>query len=264
MTKTICFVAAPRTGTNHFCNILKNYTEINSHFEIFHKLGAMGLSDDDVASVSKDFQKNFAGREDPALVASIKLQPGRFVESLQRRTQDLNKSVLSFKVFPGQLPDELFLNEILLREDVVPIFILRRLIDSYISTEKAKKLKSWHTTDTTDQKISLRADEFLAWRREVCEWYQGVEGVLRREEKLYSSIIYENDINNVLHNTLEAFRISLKPLGMDLTPVKEVELDGLQKQDNELIFQNKVANWEEFSADLKALGVYHEAIGYAI
>ena len=60
MIKKICLITVARSGSNWFCNAVKNIDGIKGYYELFHPLQPYGLSNNDIEYLSKIHRDQFS------------------------------------------------------------------------------------------------------------------------------------------------------------------------------------------------------------
>ena len=83
---TICLIAAPRTGTNHLCEVLRNFPDLASYLEVFENDGAHGTDPDSWPLLRRLTGVDFATHRDPRLIAFAHEQPGAWLDALEQIT----------------------------------------------------------------------------------------------------------------------------------------------------------------------------------
>ena len=97
--------------------------------------------------------KTFVNDVDPTLVTFVRSNPGALLKAL--RDTDDGQSINSFKLFPGHLPFDKIQTQIVSREHIHFVFVLRRPIDSFISNVKASMIGRYVGVDTTNLRVKL-------------------------------------------------------------------------------------------------------------
>ncbi len=261
---TICIISIPRTGTNHLCALLRNLPDVNAYYEVFNRSGLHGLGKPEVERLSGHFQENYSDHTDQNLVEKAKIEPGAIIDALNAHTESLGRQITVLKIFPKQLDHEILRDQVFLRANTYFIIVLRRAIDSFVSYMKARAIQTWHNTDTTNVKINANIDEYVTWHDSAHNWYSRIEAELRNNSIPYNIITYETAINVPNQRALHVFRLSLRPLGLNLDPARDLKNRGLAKQDQSQSLDQKIENWSEFKDQLAERRLLKGAMGYLL
>ena len=258
---TICFISIPRTGSNHLCASINNFSEVHSTREIFNPAGSFGLSKKDIEYINSKFSKRFKSLKDKELITFFRDNPIDVIEALEESALTQGKHVFSFKLFPNQLKDEDVI-KLLNKKNIQFVFILRRCIDSYISLRKAQAKQVWHSESTTGELIDVTYTDFERWYSEMSKWYTSCEEQLISNSRNFSYILYEKDIDCSQLDLLNSFRLYTRPLGISLNRVDKAQRKGLQKQDKANKIAEKISNWDSFKAELHENNRFFDALNY--
>lgn len=249
----ICFIAIPRTGTNHLGRVVSGFANIRSQYELFHTQAAYTLNRAEVEAVSKAAGATFRNYEDPALVDFARSKPGAFLDAVAA-ANDTTCAAVSYKVFPQHLDDALLRDEVLARPDTGVVIVRRRLLASFLSLRKAEEVNEYIDVDTTGVKVTLKASAYSDWRAGVLDWYDRVEALLAAVGKTPERLSYEDEIDTDPYTLAGLLVEKFGRLGVATTR-DHGETPALEKQDKSKSLQDSVANWDEFERELSALDV---------
>jgi hypothetical protein len=246
MLQELCIIAVPRTGTNQVVALLANCKKIKSRGEIFHPKFSEGLSAEEVRLLGRAARQNFVGNDDPNLRSFVRRDPGVLLNVL--RDADGGNCVNSFKLFPGHLTIDKFKGDILPRERISFLFVLRRPIDSFISSAKAEITGKYFGIDTTGLRVRLDPAAFERRIRQWRNWYEKTSEMIIESGRQYNTLIYETDIACTIDQCFEKIReatiaCGISPYAFEPPPRT---LSGLDRQDRRSVYRKKVANWDEF------------------
>ena len=158
------------------------------------------------------------------------------------------------------------------------IFLQRKNIDIYISHLKSRtyisSLKSgssyiWHASDTTEIKPKANAEEFRRLINQYSIFYNRCYSAVMNSHQHATIINYEDWANEPDHKQLEKikFILSLNKTKFFKLPSEEYvdfpsqkkSLKHLNKeivrQDNNLLWEEKISNYSEFICECKKLGI---------
>jgi hypothetical protein len=250
----LCVLGSPRTGTNHIAKLLANSKKIKSRTEIFHPAGAYGLLDKEVNRLADLANVRFTGSLDPHLVSYARTHPASLLDILDDPAQ--GHILMSFKIFPGHIPLDLFRTALLPRTNIHFVFVQRRPLDIYISDVKANLIGKYHNVDTTGIQVRLDAQAFIEKTQFFRNWYLEMGKEISGTGKKYGIINYEDHINcpieqSYMHIRDEAVEAGVDPLAF--APVPKV-LVGLPRQDLAASYAEKITNEKEFMHELKERG----------
>jgi LPS sulfotransferase NodH len=260
----ICLITAPRTGTNHLCEVLRNFTEMAPYREVFESDGAHGIDSQTWPLLRRLTGVDFVSHKDPRLVAFTHEKPGAWADALEQAALSLNKRVMSFKLFRHSLPVELVEQQIMPRSGLRAIFVVRKQVDSYISWRKAVELGIWQGADTTGMRLTLDADKFEQWLILQEQWYRHWKAYLERRFMPVPVLRYESDIDQPPERALKRFAAAAAQVGITLRPPTTLTHAGLERQDRARALADKVRNWAEFSREIFARGLERRAFGYPL
>ncbi|MBV9993374.1 MAG: hypothetical protein JOZ72_19030 [Alphaproteobacteria bacterium] len=238
----------PRTGSSHLNKLLKSIPELNAKSELFHAKRQVVLSPRELAMLKQ--RSGMDVDDKPAFAAWRRAHPLATLEAI--RDGAWRKRIVAFKVFPGHVEHGLLETELIPRDDTAFAILTRRPIESYISGRKAQNAGTFSKQDTTDIKPELSSEDFGAWARKMRRWYRWCEETLEAKGKPFARISYERHLDR--ESGADAVRdliALLRPLGVDRLSEPSEVTEG-QRQDRERRYQDRVANWAAFEAEVRA------------
>lgn len=254
--KVVSLFSGPRTGSTRVLSLLTGFDQLYARAEIFNPEVAESL-EAECADLAR-----FAGIEgvadphDRRLVAWMRAKPNLAIDWLLHRAAG---RTLVFKLFPGHITDAREQARVIQRPDIAHVVIRRRPIDVYISLEKAKVTETMRHVDTTGVRIRGDVGDFLAISRRIREWYRYCTDLMQRAGRPHAAMSYIAEIAQPDSVTLTAIQGKLRQLGVAggtyHGPVGPV----INRQDRSDSYAEKMSNWEEFSATLKAQAAYLDA-----
>ena len=247
----IAIIAAPRTGTNYFCDTMGEFPEIANFFELFNPRGAFGLDafPDVFEILSENFNFDVKSAEDPELINAARNNPVDFLDKLGRSVTSLGKDFFTYKIFPNQISQD-FLEEILRDTNRSFILIARRRIDTFISFKKAMQFDTWVNRPTGNVLIEATYEEFMTWSAAQDKWYENAVDILRKHDKNCIFLSYDADLNVPKETLVEKQYLALKSLGADASFPQNIEAPRFSKQDKEIGPFKKISNGEELKQAL--------------
>lgn len=257
----ICLIAAPRTGTNHLSEVLKNFGDLASFPGLFD---LEGFGEDSLPVLRQVVGINFANLRDPALRTLIREKPGLWLDGASAVAAAQGKRLMSFKLFAQHLPTDVAEHEVLARHGLRLIIVVRKQIDAYVSWRKAVELGRWRGADTTGMRIALDIDRFEAWLGEQERWYDHWRNYLNRRFLPLPVVRYEIDIDIPPERALRRFASAAALVGITLRPPATITHTGFERQDKARLIAEKVTNWPEFNREIFARKLERRAFGYAI
>jgi hypothetical protein len=260
----ICLITAPRTGTNHLCEVLRNFEDVAIYREVFESDGVHGTDSGTWALLRQLTGVDFINHKDKRLIAFAQEKPAELLEALEAAAKSQGKRVMSFKLFRNNLPLEVIEGQIMPRHGLRAVFIVRKQIDSYISWRKAVELGIWQGADTTGMLLPLDADRFQGWLVQQEQWYRHWKAYLERRFMPIPVLRYETDIDQPPERVLKRFSAAAAQVGITLRPPAAVTHSGLERQDRARSLADKVSNWAEFSREIFARGLERRTFGYPL
>ena len=260
----ICLIAAPRTGTNHLCEVLKNFGDLAAFLDLFDVDGTYGTDPETWPLLRRLTGVDFKNHRDPRLVAFTHEHPGAWLDALEIAAKDTGKRVVSFKLCPHNLPVEAIEREIMPRPGIRVMMVVRRQIDSYISWRKAVELGKWQAVDTTAIRLELDPDKFAEWLNAQERWYDHWRNYLNRRFLPCPVLRYETEIDQPVERVLRRFSGAAAQLGITLRVPAEIGFKGLGRQDRSRSIDDKVRNWAAFSREVFKRGLEKRAFAYPI
>src|SRR5690606_14413998 len=118
--------------------------------------------------------------DDPRLAALIRERPGSWLDALEAASREAGKRLLSFRLWPDDLPLDMVEGEIVPRPGLRAIHVVGRQIDAYVSWRKAVELGRWRDVDTTGTRLALDIDHFEQWLNRMEGWYRHWRELLAR------------------------------------------------------------------------------------
>ena len=261
---TICLIAAPRTGTNHLCEVLRNFPDLASYHGLFEPDGPHGIDEASWPLLRQLTGIDFANLRDRALIEYVHARPGAWLDAVAEAAQSQRKRVMSFKLVHGDLPIETIEREIVSRPGLRLVIVVRRQVDSYVSWRKAVELGRSRGVDTTGMRLKLDADRFEDWLSQQEGWYSHWRGLLSRRSLPCPVVRYEIDIDIPLERVLRRFAAAAAVVGVTLKAPPAITEHGLERQDKAKAVSDKVTNWAEFSREIFSRGLERRAFGYPL
>lgn len=239
--RVVVFLGIGRTGTNQLMTLLYGVSGFRVLTEIFHERKIYGLTPDERAAVTREAGVQEA--DDATLAAWARSNPGRLVDLLQDMAGP--RTHLLFKVFPRQLDVDAVDRAILSRPDVCPVFVRRRVIDSFISSRKALALGRFSRVDTTELKPRLTVGAFRRYWATNSRWYADLADRAAQRGLSWGRLDYETDIEPGPDVTYAAVARELARFGIAFTAPDEPPVS-LPRQDRNRTPRDKVRNWTRF------------------
>jgi len=255
--KTICVFAIHRTGTNYLGSVLKQWPALAALDEVFHAQQAYGVRPAQLRAIGASAGREFAGADDPDLVAWVRARPVETVEALRRVARRKEKAGLYFKVFLGQWtpPTEQVIARLAAVPGFLPVVLQRRPIDVYVSYRKAEAAGRYKQVDTTAAPVTLSADHYAHWAGQARAWYRQVTGALAAAGAAPLHATYEADVDQP-PRALAAHWSRL--LGVPAPEALDESL-ALPRQDRSARLEDKIANADAFFAGLRERGLWDES-----
>ncbi|SFM81077.1 hypothetical protein [Shimia aestuarii] len=258
--REITIVAAPRSGTNYFCDTLGAFEENAAFLELFSPEGVFGVSKYEgiLAMINSNLGTQYDDPQDKSFVNFVRQAPLEFLAALKAAVAEIGKTAFSYKIFADQL-NRPHLREILESSNRHVLFVVRNRIDSYISFCKAREKNVWVNQDTSDLKIEIDFHEFMEWAAKLDRWYAETEAVLREAGRKYSIFSYDADINVPKGTLVEKQYIGLRSVGVDMMYPKTISKPMFSRQDKPSAPFSKIINGEELRKEFvkrKLLATY--------
>ena len=226
----VTVITGPRTGAGHLFALLEN-------------LEAVAAGDGLVAESTQD--------------------AGGRIDLFELEARAAGKSLLALKATPA-LARDFVEREMLSRPGMRAIFVVRRLIDSYVSLAKATALDAWRDTDLTAVKVKLDAERFAKWLGDQEAWYGHWKGWLERRGLPLPILRYETHLSVPAESVLRRFQAAMGQVGITVRMPSSFPHAGLKRQDRDKAVAFKVKNWPEFSRALSDMGIEKRAFGYPL
>lgn len=226
----ITVITGPRTGAGHLFALLQN-------------LEAVAPGD--------------------GLFADTLQDAGGRLDLLELEARGAGKSLIVLKA-TSALSYDFVEQQMLGRPGMRAIFVVRRLIDSYVSLVKATALDAWRDVDLTPVKVKLDAGRFAQWLSEQEAWYSHWKAWLEKRGMPLPILRYETHLTVPTASVLRRFQSAAGQVGITVRMPLSFPHPGLKRQDREKAIAFKVKNWPEFSRALSDLGIEKRAFGYAI
>lgn len=152
-SKPISVISYPRSGSNLFLQLLGDLDSIKPLFEIFH-------SDEQTFTRSMEglwpsAKAWLAAAHLPTTMENLRQQPMDLIHAL---SEQVKGRLIAFKLFPQHL-DASILEDFL--RLTTPVFLVRNLLDSWISEKIAQKKGIWRDIDTSQNKVDFNPVEFV-------------------------------------------------------------------------------------------------------
>ena len=243
----LCIFAMPRTGSSHLNKLLKSCPGISAKSELFHGRAKTRFSEPEMQQIES--RAGDAVQDNATFAKWRRKHPADTLESLYEAGRP---KVVAFKVFPGHLKKETIETQLMGRSDIGFAILKRRPIECFISGLKAKSMSTFGRVDTTAIKPVLSAAEFLEWAARMKQWYGWTRKALKQRGMPYAEISFEKHLDGLSgEESLSVILPLLEPLGLRGVEVAPRIFEG-KRQDKEIRYQDRAANWEEFLAEVKA------------
>lgn len=257
----IVVMSAPRSGTNFFCECLDDLPEVMGLYEIFNRGGVFGAARGKQLPVLADVTGIPAeSASDEALVSLFRDRPVDGLRALGETALRTNRKVVSYKVFPNQLSDDV-IERIVSANSRYPLILVRGRLDVFVSYEKARQSKTWKNSDTSGMKPHISVDDFLEWAHGNDEWFTRIADMLDRLRKRYRVLTYREDIDVPKQQLISDLHASLVADGIDVSLPTGSPGERFKRQDVRAEPFEKIANGEELRATLAARGLLEYALG---
>jgi hypothetical protein len=243
----LCIFAMPRTGSSHLNKLLKSCPSINAKSELFHGHTKNRFSDPEMEQIEAR-----AGGAFPDNAAFIKWRRRNPANTLEALYEGGGSRVVAFKVFPGHLRKEIIDDQLLGRDDIGFAILSRRPIECFISGLKAKSVSRFGVIDTTPIKPVLSVGDFLDWAERMKRWYDWTRKTLEERNIAHADISFERHLDGLSgEEALSRILPLLEPLGLSRLEMPPRVIEG-RRQDKEVRYQDRAANWDGFLAEAKA------------
>jgi len=226
----VTVITGPRTGAGHLFALLPNFEAVAPSNGLF-----------------ADGHQDASGK----------------IDLLELEARAERKTLIVLRA-TSALPRDVVERDLLARPGMRTIFVVRRLIDTYVSLVKATALDAWRGTDLTPVKVKLDAGRFATWLDEQQAWYGHWTDWLQRRAYPVPIIRYETHLTVPVESVLRRFQATVGQVGISLRMPLSFPHEGLVRQDREKAVAFKVKNWPEFSKALTDRGIEKRAFGYPI
>lgn len=153
MPKSVVLVSYPRSGSNLFLQLLDDVEPLFPMFEIFHPDET--VSQKSMRGLWPQGLSWLQAERLPVTMQELRQEPTHLIRAL---SQQATGKVIAFKVFPQHL-DAPALKVLL--ASTAPVFLVRNLLDSWISEQIARSKGIWRDIDTSTIKIEFNPAEFV-------------------------------------------------------------------------------------------------------
>lgn len=260
----LCVIAAPGTGTDHLCEVLRNFPDLASHPGAFETDRAGGIEPAVWPLLRRLTGIGFADDHDPRLVEFVHQHPSAWLDVLEIAAGDAGKRIMAFPLHCDQLPIELIEREIMPRTGTRVMLVVRRQIDSYVAWRKAAALAKMPEAGKMGLRLKLDPEEFIRWLEAQQRWYGHWRDYLKRRFLPCPVLRYESDIERQpAEAVLRRFAAAAAHLGVTLRPPSTATVDE-HVQQRARNPSEEVRNWAEFSAEIFRRGLEKRAFGYPI
>lgn len=260
----LCLVSAPRTGTGHLGELLRNFPELASLGRVFSPAGPEGVPPEFWPALRQVSGITPGGNGSTQLLELARDRPGTWLEAIESATREHGRRLVSFRLWPGDLAPEVIGSEVVPRPGMRVIAVVRRQIDTYVSWRKATALGKWRDADTTGVRPVLDIEDFEDWLAQQERWYHHWRDLIARRYLPLPILRYEIDIDIPIERALKRIASAAALVGVTLRPPVAITHSGLQRQDTSRAIADKIDNWGPFSRELSARGLERRAFGYPI
>lgn len=248
MAKPIFVVSTMRSGTSALGHFLSGYESVMRMGEVF---AAYDFAPRALEAVYGPVPASDFSRYKEKFRDFRRDQPETLLRRLLDHADELGKEFVEMKLFSSFLPPPT-LSRIVATHDCVGILIWRRPIDTFISLEKARRVNKYGGVDTTEIKPRLDARDFAGWHFKQSNHFQMTRLIFRKAGRPLIEMDYDH-LYEQARPPAEVLGEAFREIGVELgewAGVKSVP----KRQDKNRDAAQKVANWDEFVADLGRQG----------
>lgn len=168
-------IAAPRTGSNHFCTLLNGAPGVVAHYEILHPHGVWFAGDTGAAATLGEI--------------TVEERDADLSRFLWRVKNADGCRAVGCKIFPGHSPD---LTRRLLADRLVKKVVLYRqnLLAMYASTQIAAASNKFHHA-ADDRQAHFDGEDFEAFAQSTRAWYHSCTSTLAESGQAFFFVPYE-------------------------------------------------------------------------
>jgi len=258
--KRLVLISCERSGTNWHQDLLRNNASVFALGELFNPIGAFGLVQYGQAGLTffRDyFGDNTLQERSQRLTAALRSEPEIYLKLLENLADRQQKSVLSFLLFPDHLPDTA-VRSLLDGDNTIAVFLVRNRLPRYVSLLKAMTLDIWRRHDTTDLRVTIDFDDFLAVSRAADDWFRKTSEWAFVSDCTSHRVSYENDLDKP---PAEAYAALCRLLEPHLSPERPETIHSsfFKQDDNRDVFRT-IVEGEEVRRELNR----RELLDYAL
>ena len=258
--KELVIISSPRSGTNFFCECVGALDAATSYFEVLNPGGVYGVGDPGTLdALNAAFGTNATDARDADLVRGFRADPLASIGILRDHISALDKTLLAYKIFPGQVTLAM-MEKIINRDNVVVAQIVRRRLDVFISYEKARTQNVWKNKSTKNVLVEIDTNAFLTWARKIDKWFADTGALVSQHNRPNKVWVYEDDINLPKTEVAGKIQSFMADNGLVLNLTPETEKKRFSRQDSQIGPFKKIANGEELRQELRARGKYNYAL----
>jgi hypothetical protein len=258
--KELVIISSPRNGTNFFCECVDALDAAKSYFELLNSNGVMGVGDPaTLRALNTAFGTQADGPRDVDLMRSFQADPLTGIGVLRDHVSAHGKSLLAYKIFPGQA-SLATMEKIINRENVIVAQIVRRRLDVFISYKKALTKNVWKNESTKDILIEIDIDEFLKWADKIDKWFANTGALITQHNRPNKVWVYEDDINRPKADVIFEIQNVLAQNGLNLDITLAIKKEKFSRQDRQVGPFKKIDNGEKLRQELRARGKYNYAL----
>jgi LPS sulfotransferase NodH len=247
MSKIIIIVSEQRTGSCLLAEAFSLYSPVWLMHEFFRSI-----------DYDPNIEDTFLARKTESIVYNKKYEklfdlipPTQFeinvnyIDVLRtiRQVADANQPVV-IKIQSYQF-GMIDLRELFKLPFVEIVFLKRKnILNSYISSKQATKIKTWHNVSTNDIKVDVDVDEFMQYKKKSDKFNKFVESVIDNSNKNVLKVEYERDLENFTEKSFYSMVTPwLDQVGLDLEKVKGRTIPFVKQRT--VGIENCIENYEE-------------------
>lgn len=247
----VMILAAPRSGTNYFCETLGAFPEIAGYYELFNPNGVFGVGSRVLPELCLRLGlDDVEDAKDRRLTRVFREQPFEALTALADVSRAPDIAAISYKIFPRQLPLGT-LGRLMDEQHRHVVFLTRRRLDVYVSYTKAQLTQSWTNRSTAEVLPTIDADAFLSWAESTDEWYADCFALAKERQKKMSVARYETDIDIPRAELLANSSLALAHHGISVTVPEGSTGRRFKRQDSRVRPFKKIANGQQLRQELK-------------
>lgn len=222
--RDIVLISSPRSGSTYITRLLSESNHVTNLEEPFHP-----------TQEANPITYHLLHRTPEIGTMHEGLTP---VEQINICKNTIPSKYFVYKIFPGHIKEQRYINEII-NQSFVVIILYRNILKKFISDRKARKIDAWENVNTTDIKIHFDIDDYKFYKQKNEKFIEFNKKYVQSIGKPFYTIQYESFFSMTIQEQVEYLN-NIRELS-ELKIPSNIEMP-MKRQDNNPEVKSSIEN----------------------